>query len=842
MLFEDSISKTCEKCKKYQKTQSSFIEPIGKGKKKVLIVGPPAGNKETDTFQEFDDILWENGIDLLKDCWYVPCVQCHLGSLKATDSVISNCSCRIEDNIYTLKPKIIVCCGTSAIKSVCASFTSLGTFAEGSLNGTKAPLLDYNAWCFFTMDFSKILNRKQTPNVASEFKRDLKKLTDLIKKPVKLPEFNPYEKTFLLHKYDQIMDALDDIYEKAEVIAFDYETTALKPHKEDSKITVAAICADGFTYAFPVRYACHFSEEESLDIEDAIADILSCKEIFKIAQNAVFEWNWSFFKFEKMPEIDYCTQIGQHLLDPRSKVTGLKHQAFVRFGVCGYEDFSKKYIKSESSSGYGLNKMDEMPLIDQLTYCAADARITYHIYFEQKKETPEKMQFLFDTYMEGMKWFAKMSINGFPINEKYYKKTQEKLHKEMQEIIQTLNESQEAISFVNKYDSEINWNSGKDLKKFYFEHLKLKPFKTTASGAASTDEEALLKLGHWTGELLLKYRKKQKLADTYISQFQREACKNKVHPAFSLSVALSGRPSCYNPNLLNIPKRNKEQKEAIRKGMRPSKGHRLGEIDFSGIEVSTSACYHQDTNFIHYLQNEDADMHRDNGADIWKLSPDEVTKEIRFYAKNKWTFPQFYGDWYGSCGEVLWEECLDLETVSGTLLREHIKKQGIGTKQKFLQHLKSVEEKMWKERFPEYDKWKTTINQEYIKKGEIFSFVGFRYKGLLDKKQTTNLPIQGTAFFVLMWCGTKIQKWLEKKKYKTKIVCQVYDSLVFDFHPDEVVSVLKKTKEVCEKQAIKTFKWITVPYKIDIELSEVDGNFNEMSEYEIKNNKLLKKG
>jgi len=842
MLFGDSISTTCNKCKRYQKSQKPFIEVTGKGKEEILIVGPAANSESLGNLSDLDDFLWSKGIEFEEDCWYIPCVQCSK-NIKTTTSHVSNCAIRVEDTIKELNPKFILCFGTDAIKSVCQPFQSLGTASEYSLNGTTAPLHDYDAWCFFSMDFTRVFKNKKNQNISSEFERDIDKFKALVKEDPELPDFNPYKDTFLLYEYEDIIEKLEEIYEDAEVIAFDYETTSLKPHKKNSKITVASVCADGVTYSFPVRYQKKFSKEQQEEIEDLIADILECEDIYSIAHNALFEWSWSHFKLGAIPKINYCTQIAQHLLDPRSKITGLKHQSFVRFGVCGYEDYSKKFIKSEGESSYGLNKMDEMPLTDQLTYCAADSRITYFMWKQQVEETPESMQFLMYEYMRGMDWFAKMSANGFPIDGEYYKEQEDLLHNRMKEIIEILNESQEAISFVNEFGREMNWQSNKDLKAFYFDHLKLKAVKQTASGNPSVDEEALTKMGHWTTELLLEYRKKAKLADTYIAQFTRENVDNKVHPSFSLSNAASGRPSCNNPNLLNIPKRNQEQKEIIRRGMKPSKGHQLGEIDFSGIEVSTSACYHLDKNFIHYLQNEDADMHRDNGADIWKIPSDEVTKMIRFYAKNGWTFPQFYGDWYKSCGETLWEECLDLKTASGVPLREHIKEQGIGTKQKFLKHLQEVERKMWEERFPEYNQWKKDINQEYIDNGEIYSYVGFRCKGQLDRKQTTNLPIQGTAYFVLMWCAaskSNIQEWLEKHEFESKIICQVYDSLIFDFHPEEKEEILIKVKEICEKKAIEFFKWITVPYKIDIELGEIDGDFNDMTEYEIKNNKLVK--
>ena len=75
-------------------------------------------------------------------------------------------------------------------------------------------------------------------------------------------------------------------------------------------------------------------------------------------------------------------------------------------------------------------------------------------------------------------------------------------------------------------------------------------------------------------------------------------------------------------------------------------------MDFSGAEVITASSYNKDPNLINYLYPENpddaGDMHRDNAADIWCTTAKNVSKKVRFYAKNCWTFPQFYGDWYGS--------------------------------------------------------------------------------------------------------------------------------------------------------------------------------------------------
>ena len=182
--------------------------------------------------------------------------------------------------------------------------------------------------------------------------------------------------------------------------------------------------------------------------------------------------------------------------------------------------------------------------------------------------------------------------------------------------------------------------------------------------------------------------------------------------------------SSSNPNFQNLPKRNLEIMRIIRRGIIPRINRVLSEIDFSGSEVVTSACYHKDRNFLAYLRDKTTDMHRDQALKLWMLDREELenpdftadqkkkAKDIRFYAKNDWTFAQFYGDWYDSCGRTLWSDSIEQQKLilpSGVPLYEHIKSKGIYEVEDFVEHCKVCEDDLWNKRFPEYTQWKKDI-------------------------------------------------------------------------------------------------------------------------------------
>jgi hypothetical protein len=252
-------------------------------------------------------------------------------------------------------------------------------------------------------------------------------------------------------------------------------------------------------------------------------------------------------------------------------------------------------------------------------------------------------------------------------------------------------------------------------------------------------------------------------------------------------------------------------------------------------------------------------------SDLWMLPPDMLVnpsydddqkkkaKMIRFFAKNCWTFAQFYGDWFKSCGETLWETCItseNLELPNGVLLRDHIKNKGIyelgemteygPTEGSFLEHCAHVEDKMWNERFPEYTQWKKDIVTFYQKYGYIETFFGFRFVGYMNSKQCCNFPIQGTSFHLLVYTLIMVDKFIRKNKLRTKLIGQIHDSIIADVHKDELSFYLKGVNDIVTGLQDK-FKWLIVPMEIEAEITrlrEDGGNFSELKEVDPLNPKL----
>jgi len=338
----------------------------------------------------------------------------------------------------------------------------------------------------------------------------------------------------------------------------------------------------------------------------------------------------------------------------------------------------------------------------------------------------------------------------------------------------------------------------------------------------------------------------KKIKNTFLSGIQKQTCDGFIHPSFNLHTVQTYRSSSDSPNFQNFPIRDRKAGELIRRCFIPRDGHRIVEIDYTGLEVRIAACYHKDPTMLEYIKDESKDMHRDMAAECFKCEPEQVSKELRYCGKNMFVFPQFYGDFYVNNARALWEsiDAMNHE-VDGVPMKEHLQQNGIhelglcepqekprpGT---FEKHLQQVEKRFWNERFPTYGKWKKDWYRQYLKQGGFNTLTGFKIEGLLGRNDVINYPVQGSAFHCLLWSLIQLNKWLVKNKKRTKIVGQIHDSIVSDVHEDELDEFLQVAKTIMTEKIRNKFKWINVPLDVEAEITPINGSWFEKKEVEIK--------
>lgn len=443
---------------------------------------------------------------------------------------------------------------------------------------------------------------------------------------------------------------------------------------------------------------------------------------------------------------------------------------------------------------------------------------------------------------EGILTLAQVERNGIKIDTKRLKKAMKRTAAEIKVLDEQLKGDSIWDTWRQLYGKKTNLNSHKQLEKIIFEELEgeyKRSGRTTEKGEYSADEAAFERVKIPFVKRYFQKEKKTKALNTYLTGIDREVVDGYMRPIIDLHTAITFRSSANRPNIQNFPVRQADIAEIIRRCVVAPNGYRIGEIDFSGVEVCGSCCYHKDPAMIKYVENPESNMHLDLAVQIFKIKKEDVSKRLRNVAKNGFVFPEFYGSWWEDCAASMWDTCeiLNLKhgkEEDGISIRKYLAKKDIKTLQDFEQHVEKVEKYFWDELYKVYKQWKYDWWDLYVQRGWFSLLSGFTSQGLYNRKQVCNAPIQGSSFHMLLWSMIQLQKWLNKHKMKSKIIAEVHDSLLMYFHEKEIDDVLHQAQKIMTKDIRKHWPWIIVPMSVEAEVAPEGGSWFDKLGVEIK--------
>jgi len=457
---------------------------------------------------------------------------------------------------------------------------------------------------------------------------------------------------------------------------------------------------------------------------------------------------------------------------------------------------------------------------------------------------------------EGILALSRAEQAGLRVDVEYCQTKKEHLTRQAKRVVRKLEESGFIKAWRERYGKKFNSNSNSQLAYMLYTVWGITPPKTTETGRGSTNEEALNQIDLPELQYLLRLRKIYKLRDTYLENFLAEQVDGRMHPFFNLHNVRTYRGSSDSPNLQNIPKRDKEAMQISRRAILPRPGHQFLEVDFSGIEVGIAACYHQDPTMLEYIRNDDTDMHGDLAHQIFMLSKwDSLIHEqgfkgvpsfnvLRDATKNSFTFPQFYGDYYGNAAanygrwtglktNAKWKSGQGIEMPDGRALSDHMIDLGIRSYEEFMDHLRIIEEDFWGRRFAVYGQWRQDWFKAYQQRGYFDLLTGFRCRGVMGRNDVVNYPVQGAAFHCLLWTLIQVDKVAQEEGWRSRIVNQIHDALVLDVHPDELQHVARTIRRIATVELPKHWDWIIVPLEVEADLCPVDRSWADKASYEL---------
>ncbi len=570
---------------------------------------------------------------------------------------------------------------------------------------------------------------------------------------------------------------------KQKSVCFDTETTSLNP-LEAKLIGIAFSWESGKGFYIP------FPEEDdkAQEIIELLRPFFEAEEIEKIGQNLKYDIKvLAKYKINLIGPM-FDTMIAHYLINP-----DMRHNLDVLAET--YLNYSPQSITELiGKKGKNQGSMRDVPFEMLKEYAVEDADITLQLkqHFEPELKQASTEKLFKEIEIPLVQVLADMELEGINLDEDFLKSLSADLDRDIKGLEGKIYEQAGEV---------FNIGSPKQLGIILFEKLALaKKPKKTKTGQYSTGEEVLsyLALENEIVQHVLDYRGLVKLKNTYVEALpnQVEKTTGRVHTDYMQTVASTGRLSSNNPNLQNIPIKTERGRE-IRKAFIPrDENYLILAADYSQIELRIIAALSKEENMIQAFKNGE-DIHASTASKVFNVPLGEVTRAQRSNAKTV------------NFGIVYGVSAFGLSNQTGLSRTES--KELIDTYYTAYPKLKDYMQGLVN--FAKENGYVQTVlgRRRYLK--DINS-VNVMVRGGAERN-AVNAPIQGSAADIIKLAMINIHKKLKVGHFKTKMLLQVHDELVFDAFKTEMVEVKKMIKFEMEN----AFK-LEVPLDVEIGVGE----------------------
>lgn len=782
----------CTLCPHYADADTVCMAGAGPQPAKVMIVGEAPGQQEDYQGRPFvgpsgeylDRMLALAGINR-SDCYVTNVVKCHpIDNETPTRGEVKICvTAYLGEELLTVQPKYILLLGNAALQGVAGK--SGITKHRGVVWEARGSRI------FATFHPAAVLrNPRYRALVETDFQR-FGRLVRGERSPT------PETKVQIIRTKAHLKWLVDKILEAKE-LSYDVETycdhptgTNFQEYRGDHSliVSVSFTWQEGQAAVVPLSHA----ETPWADVPRVIrilAAAIRQSGARNIAHNGLYDAKWMSAKGMPIPQ-HADTMLMSHMLD-ENRPKGLKPLSQILLGADSYD------------VGDELHDAFHMPIKRLCLYNGKDTDYTLRIYHAQRKELltePRTARVYQKLMMPASNALVTIQANGIQLDMERWGERFDKASANVEKVRRFM------LQFVDPQEREtINFNSPMQVGRWLFEYLELPVIERTAKGATSSKESVLLQLArhHKAAAALLKYRKWSKYLSTYLLPWRdfRDG-RNRIHPNYKLFGTVTGRLSCVDPNLQQVPRDS-----FIRGVLGARPGWSLVVADYSQVELRIAAMMADEPTMLgQFARGEDIHMLR--AMRMTGKPASEVTKEQRKHAK-----PVSFGFLYGMGAPKFIEYARDSYEVIFNEDEAEAVRRGF-----FFD-------------YPELLTWHDRQRRLARKYGKVTSPIG-RTRHLPDiaskdrgvqgeaERQAINSPVQSLASDLMLIAMVELQKNLDRNQ--AIIVGTVHDSILFEVRDEWTTFVASEIKATMEDMSLVKRKFgteITVPIVADIEVSK----------------------
>ena len=574
---------------------------------------------------------------------------------------------------------------------------------------------------------------------------------------------------------EEELDAWLDKLKKAELFAFDTETTSLN-YMEADLVGVSFATAPGEAAYVPFGHD-YPGAPDQLDralVLDKLKPVLEDEQSKKVGQNLKYDMSVLARAGITLRGVEYDTMLESYVLDSVATRHDMDSLALKYLG--------HKNISFQEIAGKGVKQLtfNQVGLDEAGPYASEDADITLRLHQtlwpRLEKEAGLKSVF-HDIEMPLVPVLSRIERNGTYVDADMLKKQSTFLAKRMMEL--------EEKAF-EEAGQKFNLGSPKQLGEILYEKLEIPVIKKTPKGAPSTAEAVLQDLalqGYPLPQVIMDYRGVSKLKNTYTDKLPEliNPTTGRVHTSYHQAVAATGRLSSSDPNLQNIPVRSEEGRK-IRLAFSAPEGRKIVACDYSQIELRIMAHLSGDKGLTHAFEN-NLDIHRATAAEVWGKTLDDVSDNERRNAK-----------------------AINFGLIYGMSAFGLAKQLGLprGEAQEYIDR--------YFEKYPGVKRYMENTRADAAEKGYVETLFGRRLylpeinsrngqRRQAAERTAINAPMQGTAADIIKHAMIKVHHWLEDSKLDALMIMQVHDELVFEVKEGQVDDLVKQVTQRMEAAA-----------------------------------------